>query len=109
MQLNRKTTPIKMRNYGRIIQDMIEYACRMEDAQQREALVSYVAQCMRQKNAVWNRDQDSGIARVAEDIERLSGGVLHYEMPQSAEPQPAEAAAPAQPARSKKKKKQANS
>lgn len=106
MQLNRKTTPIKMRNYGRIIQDMIEYACRMEDAQQREALVSYVAQCMRQKNAVWNRDQDSGIARVAEDIERLSGGVLHYEMPQAQEPAPAaEAPAPAQQLRSKKKKK----
>ena len=106
MQLNRKTTPIKMRNYGRIIQDMIEYACRMEDAQQREALVSYVAQCMRQKNAVWNRDQDSGIARVAEDIERLSGGVLHYEMPQAQDPvSAAEAPAPAQQLRSKKKKK----
>ena len=105
MQLNRKTTPIKMRNYGRIIQDMIEYACRMEDAQQREALVSYVAQCMRQKNAVWNRDQDSGIARVAEDIERLSGGVLHYEMPQAQEPVPVETTAPAQQLRSKKKKK----
>lgn len=104
MQLNRKTTPIKMRNYGRIIQDMIEYACRMEDAQQREALVSYVAQCMRQKNAVWNRDQDSGIARVAEDIERLSGGVLHYEMPQAQEPVPA-TEAPAQQPRLKKKKK----
>lgn len=104
MQLNRKTTPIKMRNYGRIIQDMIEYACRMEDMQQREALVSYVAQCMRQKNAVWNRDQDSGIARVAEDIERLSGGVLHYEMPQAQEPVPA-TEAPAQQLRSKKKKK----
>ena len=106
MQLNRKTTPIKMRNYGRIIQDMIEYACRMEDMQQREALVSYVAQCMRQKNAVWNRDQDSGIARVAEDIERLSGGVLHYEMPQTQESVPAaEAPAPAQQLRLKKKKK----
>lgn len=105
MQLNRKTTPIKMRNYGRIIQDMIEYACRMEDVQQREALVSYVAQCMRQKNAVWNRDQDSGIARVAEDIERLSGGVLHYELPQTQEPLPVEASVPAQQPRSKKKKK----
>ncbi len=105
MQLNRKTTPIKMRNYGRIIQDMIEYACRMEDAQQREALVSYVAQCMRQKNAVWNRDQDSGIARVAEDIERLSGGVLHYELPQTQESLPVEANAAAQQPRSKKKKK----
>ena len=48
LQLQRKTTPVKMRNYGRIIQDMIEYACVLEDPEQREALVNYVAQCMRQ-------------------------------------------------------------
>jgi hypothetical protein len=43
---------------------------------------------------------------VAEDIERLSGGVLHYEMPQAQEPVlAAEAPAPAQQPRLKKKKK----
>lgn len=75
--LRRNTTPIRMRNYGRIIQDMIAYACTIEDKAEREALVLYIAQCMRQKNLVWNRDQESGLARVAGDIERLSSGVLN--------------------------------
>ena len=87
-QLSRKTSPIKMRNYGRIIQDMIEYACVLEDTEQRNALVEYIAQCMRQKNTVWNKDQESGYARIAEDLERLSDGKIHYVAPQPQESQP---------------------
>lgn len=93
-QLSRKTSPIKMRNYGRIIQDMIEYACVLEDTEQRNALVEYIAQCMRQKNTVWNKDQESGYARIAEDLERLSDGKIHYVAPQSQEPQPQPVAEP---------------
>lgn len=78
-QLNRKKTPIVMRNYGRILQDMISYACELEDKDQRDAFVDYIAQCMRQKNTVWNRDQESGTNRIAEDIARLSQGRLQYE------------------------------
>ena len=78
-QLNRKKTPIIMRNYGRILQDMISYACELEDKEQRDAFVDYIAQCMRQKNTVWNRDQESGTNRIAEDIARLSQGRLQYE------------------------------
>ena len=78
-QLNRKKTPIVMRNYGRILQDMISYACELEDKEQRDAFVVYIAQCMRQKNTVWNRDQESGTNRIAEDIARLSQGRLQYE------------------------------
>ena len=78
-QLNRKKTPIVMRNYGRILQDMIAYACELEDKEQRDAFVDYIAQCMRQKNTVWNRDQESGTNRIAEDIARLSQGRLQYE------------------------------
>ncbi|MBR6017880.1 MAG: DUF4290 domain-containing protein [Paludibacteraceae bacterium] len=93
-QLSRKTSPIKMRNYGRIIQDMIEYACVLEDTEQRNALVEYIAQCMRQKNTVWNKDQESGYARIAEDLERLSDGKIHYVAPQPQEPQPQPVAEP---------------
>lgn len=70
--LSRKTEPIKMRNYGRIIQDMITYACTIQNQAERESLVVYIAQCMRQKNQVWNRDQESGTARIIEDISNLS-------------------------------------
>ena len=73
----RNSTPIKMRNYGRIIQDMVSYACTVEDPAERETLILYIAQCMRQKNLVWNRDQESGLGRVREDLERLSDGRIN--------------------------------
>lgn len=68
-----------MRNYGRIVQDMIGYACTMEERNERESLEVYIAQCMRQRNLVWNRDQEAGMGRVREDIIRLSGGRLKCE------------------------------
>ncbi len=75
-QLNRNASPIRMRNYGRIVQDMIAYATTLEEGQERESLELYIAQCMRQRNLVWNRDQEAGLNRVREDIIRLSSGKL---------------------------------
>ena len=80
-QLNRNTTPIKMRNYGRIVQDMIAYATTLEPSQERDSLEVYIAQCMRQRNLVWNRDQEAGLQRVREDIIRLSDGKLTCDSP----------------------------
>ena len=74
--LNRNTTPIRMRNYGRIVQDMIAYTATLPEGKERDALEIYIAQCMRQRNLVWNRDQESGIGRVKEDILFLSKGAL---------------------------------
>jgi hypothetical protein len=34
---------------------------------------------MRQRNLIWNRDQEAGIQRVREDLLRLSGGKLKGE------------------------------
>ena len=76
LQLNRNATPIRMRNYGRIVQDMIDYATTLPSGSERDSLEYYIAQCMRQRNLVWNRDQESGYARVREDILRLSNGKL---------------------------------
>ena len=76
LQLKRNTAPIRMRNYGRIVQDMIAYACTLPQGKEREALEVYIAQSMRQRNMLWNRDQESGIQRVREDILRLSDGQL---------------------------------
>lgn len=55
---------------------MIAYASTLEDRQERDSLELYIAQCMRQRNLVWNRDQEAGMARVKEDIIRLSEGKL---------------------------------
>ena len=79
LQLRRNATPIKMRNYGRIVQDMIAYASSLPAGPERDALENYIAQCMRQRNLVWNRDQESGMTRVREDIIRLSNGKLTCE------------------------------
>ena len=48
MELHRNTTPIQMRNYGRIVQDMIGYACSLPVGPERDSLEVYIAQCMRQ-------------------------------------------------------------
>ena len=76
MELHRNASPIRMRNYGRIVQDMIAYATTLAEGQERESLELYIAQCMRQRNLVWNRDQEAGLNRVREDIIRLSSGKL---------------------------------
>jgi len=76
MELKRNSEPIRMRNYGRIVQDMVSYACTLPQGQERDSLEVYIAHCMRQRNLVWNRDQEAGIARVREDIRRLSKGQL---------------------------------
>ena len=81
MELRRDTKPIRMRNYGRIVQDMIAYAATLPAGKERDSLELYIAQCMRQRNLVWNRDQESGMNRVREDIIRLSDGKLRCESP----------------------------
>ncbi|MBO7458338.1 MAG: DUF4290 domain-containing protein [Paludibacteraceae bacterium] len=81
LQLNRNTSPIRMRNYGRIVQDMIGYAATLAPGKERDSLEVYIAQCMRQRNMTWNRDQEAGIFRVREDIRRLSEGRLTCDSP----------------------------
>lgn len=78
----RKTSVVRMRNYGRIIQDMVLLAAKEEDLEKQQAMVIYIAQCMRQKNAQWNKEQESGIDRLKEDIAVLSNGVLQCDFPE---------------------------
>ncbi len=52
MQLRRESAPIQLRNYGRIVQDMIAYASTLPNGKDRDALEVYIAQCMRQRNLV---------------------------------------------------------
>ena len=78
----RKLGIVRMRNYGRIIQDMVKLAVSEQDAEKKQAMVIYIAQCMRQKNALWNREQESGIDRLKDDIRVLSGGALSCDFPE---------------------------
>ena len=78
----RKTTIVRMRNYGRIIQDMVQIAANEQDDEKKKAMTIYIAQCMRQKNAQWNKEQESGIERLKDDIRVLSKGVLACDFPE---------------------------
>ena len=78
----RKTTIVRMRNYGRIIQDMVQLAVEEQDTEKKQSMVIYIAQCMRQKNAQWNKEQESGVERLKEDICTLSSGVLKCDFPE---------------------------
>lgn len=79
--ISRKVEPIKMRNYGRIIQDMIRVAQTEPERAARERLTVYIAQCMRQRNMVWNKDQEIGAQRIKDDIRTLSNGGLSTDFP----------------------------
>ena len=82
MQGLRKTTIVRMRNYGRIIQDMVQLAVNEPDSEKRQSMIVYIAQCMRQKNAIWNREQESGVERLKDDITVLSRGMLQCDFPE---------------------------
>ena len=77
----RRTAPVRMRNYGRIIEEMVALASQEEDQEKQQAMVIYIAQCMRQKNAQWNKEQESGLHRLKEDIHTLSNGKLNCDFP----------------------------
>ena len=78
----RKIGIVRMRNYGRIIQDMVQLAVQETDMEKRQSMIVYIAQCMRQKNAIWNREQESGIERLKDDISVLSHGMLKCDFPE---------------------------
>lgn len=82
MTLVRNTDSIMMRNYGRIIQNMVGYACSIQDEVERQALTIYIAQCMAQKNIIWNKEQEIGTQRVINDIRRLSDNKLDVDFPE---------------------------
>ena len=77
----RRTSVVRMRNYGRIVESMVALAAKEQDVEKQQAMVVYIAQCMRKKNAQWNKEQESGIARLKEDILALSNGVLTCDFP----------------------------
>ena len=77
-----RTDAIKLRNYGRILQDLVAYATTITDEQQRKEAIIYIARCMRQKNQIWNKDFESGVQRLKEDIDTLSGGKLSTDFPE---------------------------
>ena len=79
--LQRNSSPIRMRNYGRIIEQMVQVAADEQDEATREKMVLYIARSMRQKNQVWNKDQDASVQRIKDDIRTLSDGRIQCDYP----------------------------
>lgn len=77
LHLNRYTEPIRMRNYGRIIQNMVTYATTLADGDERRELIRYIALCMSQKNTQWNREQEPGMDRISADLRTLSNNQIN--------------------------------
>lgn len=78
--LQRNNTPIRMRNYGRIIEQMVQVAAYEPDDETRQQMTLYIARCMRQKNQIWNKDQEAGLQRIKDDIYELSGGRISCDL-----------------------------
>ena len=99
-----RTDAIKLRNYGRILQDLVAYATTISDEPQRQAATIYIARCMRQKNQIWNKDFESGVERLKEDIRTLSDGKLSTDFPEFDEAMAQHAAMTAENAQKKEQR-----
>ena len=80
--LKYNSSPIRMRNYGRILQEMIAVAAKEQDEATRKKMTIFIARSMRCKNMAWNKDQEAGMARIKQDILTLSEGRLSCDFPE---------------------------
>ena len=69
------TTPIRLRHYGRIIQDMVKEAVNEPDLDRQHFLTVRLANKLKQQYLIWNKDQVEP-ERIIEDIYILSDGKL---------------------------------
>ena len=68
-------SPIRMRHYGRILQNMIQEAIAESDIERRNYLINRIANKLKQQYLLWNKDQVEP-ERIIEDIRILSNGKL---------------------------------
>lgn len=66
------------RHYGNIIKSMIKYAVKLEDGEEKEALISAIANQMKKTYLLWNKDsvEDDVILK---ELSRLSENKLNVE------------------------------
>ncbi len=69
------TKPIKLKHYGRSIEQMIQKAIEMEEGPQKEALTQLIANHMKKSYLIWSNDSVSD-ADILHDLSELSEGKL---------------------------------
>ena len=70
---------IKRRHYGYLVEQTLDYAKTIEDAEMRQYITECVANQMKQDLFIWNRDSMDN-ALVAQDIDRYSNGELNLDL-----------------------------
>jgi hypothetical protein len=71
-----KKGEVKYLHYGRVIEMMIEEACKMEDDEKRDYLIVLIANQMKKASATWNRSQVNDDV-IVKDLKEMSGDKLH--------------------------------
>ena len=69
------SSPIRMRHYGRIIQNMVQACLDETDVERQNYLINRLANKLKQQYLLWNKDQVEP-ERIIEDISLLSDGKL---------------------------------
>ncbi len=70
-----KDIRIKYRFYGRNLQKMVDYACKMEDGEFKDAFINHIASFMVNSSKLWNEETLETDALI-EHIAKLSNGEL---------------------------------
>ena len=70
-----QTGEIKNRHYGRIVEDMIAYACTLEEGEERDQLVELIAVQMKKSYTAWNKEgvEDK---KIFEDLRIYTKGAI---------------------------------
>ena len=101
------TTPVRMRHYGRLIDQMVQQAVAEPDIERRHFLTNRLANKLKQQYLIWNKDQVEP-ERIIEDISLLSRGKLScefegFELKHGWQLRPKEKKQPQRPIKRKKK------
>ncbi|MFO7923344.1 MAG: DUF4290 domain-containing protein [Bacteroidales bacterium] len=73
--VNYQTYPIRYKHYGRILEQMIKEATKMEEGEKKEALIHLIANHMKKCFLTWNRNQVTDDI-IYQDLKELSGGLI---------------------------------
>jgi len=73
---------IRLRHYGRTIDEIIEKAIEFEEGEEKEALIFSIANYLKRSYLTWNRESVND-ATIAKHLEDMSGGKLIFKQDRS--------------------------
>ncbi len=68
-------TRMRYRHYGNILERLIQKAVEMEEGEEKNSLVALICNHMKKDYVAWNKDNVDN-AKIADDLDQLSGGKL---------------------------------